>query len=209
MFFNKLEIFLVGLSTILNFSSAPVEEIEIIEYETEYVYAEKYSEGEELIIKNGEYGYSHIIDGEIVETKEPVNQILQVGTHKNADYVGTLTGYGPECKGCSKKGIVACSTSDKKSWSLVEDGIIYNDLDYGEVNIIASDTSLFPCGTIIAINNSKYENVLAVVLDTGYTMRKAWRTNGVVHLDLAFNSEKETKNVTDKKTSYHVKRWGW
>lgn len=209
MFFNKLKLIVVGLSNIFNYNSAPIEEVQIVDYNTEYVYSEKYSEGEELIITKGEYGYSHIVDGQEIDTKEPINQIIKVGTHKNADYKGILTGYGPDCNGCSKLGIVACRTADKKNWSLVNDGIIYNDVDYGDVNIVASDTTLFPCGTIIEISNSKYENILAVVLDTGYTMRHQWRTNKIVHLDLAFKTEKNTNSVTNKNTNYHVKRWGW
>ena len=209
MFFNKLKIILISLSNLFNYQSSPKEEVKIIDYETEYVYAEKYSEGEEIILNDGEVGYSYFINGELVSVKEPVNKILQVGTHKNADYKGVLTGYGPDCYGCSKQGYVACKTSSKKSWSLINDGIIYMDSDYGDVNIVASDTTLFPCGTIIEINNSNYKNILAVVLDTGYTMRKAWRLNNVVHLDLAFGSEKGTNAVTNRNTNYHVKRWGW
>ena len=207
MIFNKIKIVLIGLASIFNFNSLPTEELKIIEYETEYVYVEKYSEGEELIIKEGEYGYAHIVNGEEVEYKEPVNQVIQVGTHKNSEYNGTLTGYGADCKGCT--GTVACRTENKKIWSLINDGIIYTDSSYGDVRIVAADTSLFPCGTIVEINNSKHENTLAVVLDTGYTMRKQWRSNKIVHLDLAFELEKETNTVTNKNTKYHVKRWGW
>lgn len=207
MIFNKIKIIIIGLSNIFNFNSSPTEEVKVIDYETEYVYAEKYSEGEELVLTEGEYGYTHIIDGVEIKYKEPINQVIQVGTHKNADYKGTLTGYGPDCKGCT--GVVACKTNDRKNWSLVNDGIIYTDKDYGEVNIVASDTSLFPCGTIVEITNSNYDHILAVVLDTGYTMRRAWKVNNKVHLDMAFESEKETNIVTNKDTKYHVKRWGW
>ena len=207
MIFNKIKIILIGLSNVFNFNAASTEEVKVIDYKTEYVYAEKYSEGEELIIREGEYGYSHFSDGKEVTYKEPINQIVQVGTHKNSDYKGVLTGYGADCIGCT--GIVSCKTKDRKVWSLIDDGTIYNDLDYGDVRIVASDTTLFPCGTIVEINNSKYEHVLAVVLDTGYTMRRQWRINNVVHLDLAFESELGTNAVTNKNTSYHIKRWGW
>ena len=207
MIFDKIKIVLIGIASIFNYNSAPKENVEIVDYETEYVYAEKYSEGEELIIREGEYGYSYYSDGQEIEYKEPVNQIVQVGTHKNADYKGILTGYGADCKGCT--GYVACKTENKKIWNLIDDGVIYNDSDYGEVNIVAADRSLFPCGTIIEITNSKYDHVLAVVLDTGYDMRRAWRNNNRVHLDLAFEAEKGTNSVTNKNTKYHVKRWGW
>ena len=206
---NKLKIILIGISNIFNYNAAPTEEVKIIDFETEYVYAEKYSEGEEVIFQEGEPGYAHIVDGEEIRYKEPVNQIIQVGTHKNSDYSGTITGYGPDCYGCNSEGIVACKTADKKLWSLVNDGVIYPDSDYGDVHIVAADKTLFPCGTIVEISNSNYDKLLAVVLDTGYTMRRQWRLNNRVHLDLAFETENGTNLVTNKKTSYHVKRWGW
>ena len=209
MFLNKLKLVIISLANIFNLDSAPFEEVKIIDYGTEYVYSEKYAEGEELVITNGENGYSHFVDGKIVNEKEPINQVLQVGTRKNVDYTGVLTGYGPDCPGCNSEGYVACKTEEKTWWSLVNDGVIYNDDDYGKVNIVAADVRLFPCGTIIEINNSKYKNLLAIVLDTGYTMRRQWRTNKTVHLDLAFDTEKGTNAVTNKKTNYHIKRWGW
>ena len=209
MIFNKIRIILIGLASIFNYDSAPTDEVKVIEYQTEYVYAEKYSEGEELIIQEGEHGYSHLVNGKEVEHKEPVNEIIQVGTHKNTEYKGTLTGYGPDCVGCNKQAIVACKTADRKLWSLTADGLIYTDHDYGEVRIVAADKTLFPCGTIIEINNSKYKGLLAVVLDTGHTMRKSWRKNQTAWLDLAFETDKGTNAITNKKTKFHVKRWGW
>lgn len=209
MLFDKLRIILIGISNIFNLQEAPVEEVKIVDYKTDYVYSEKYAEGEEFVMTNGEYGYTHLVDGESVFTKEPVNKVIQIGTHKKNDYNGVLTGYGPDCPGCNVNGIVACTTADHKLWSLTKDGIVYNDKVYGEVSILAADRTLFPCGTIIEINNSKYKNLIGVVLDTGYTMRRQWRINERVHLDLAFTTEEGTNAVTNKNTNYHVKRWGW
>ena len=41
-------------------------------------------------------------------------------------------------------------------------------------------------------------------------MRRAW-SNGIVHMDLAFISEKSEgiHNVTNKNVEYKVQRWGW
>ncbi|MBQ4634074.1 MAG: G5 domain-containing protein [Bacilli bacterium] len=208
---NKLKVIIIGLANIfsLDFSEAVVEEFKIIDYETEYVYSEKYSKGEELIITKGQDGYAHEVNGKEKIIKESINEVIQLGTRENADYEGMLTGYGPDCVGCSKQGYVACSTENKEKWSLIHDGIIYNDSIYGEVNIVAADHTLFPCGTIIEITNNDYDKLLAVVLDTGGTMRLKWRNHKEVHLDLAFSSEQETPSVTSKNTIYHVKRWGW
>lgn len=208
---NKLKIIIIGLVSIFSFDSseAVVEEFKIIDYETEYVYSEKYSKGEELVITKGQDGYAHEVNGEEIVIKESINEVVQLGTREDAFYEGMLTGYGPDCVGCSKQGYVACYTEYKEKWSLVHDGIIYNDSVYGEVNIVAADHTLFPCGTIIEISNNNYDKLVAVVLDTGGTMRSKWRNKKEVHLDLAFSSEKETLNVTSRNTNYHVKRWGW
>ena len=205
---TKIKVIIIFLLNLFNYSETNIKDFKILDYETEYVFAENYAEDEEFIISKGEKGYSYIENDQEV-TKKPVKEVVKKGTRTNNDFSGTLTGYGPDCKGCSKIGTVACSTKDNKNWSLINDGIIYEDEDYGSVNIVASDHLLFPCGTIIEITNKNYEKLTAVVLDTGYTMRYKWRQNKEVHLDLAFASEKETSNVTSNETSYHVKRWGW
>lgn len=208
---NKIVIVLVGITNLFSFNyiEEKNESFEIIDYETEYVYSEKYTKGEELIITEGKKGYIHEINGEQINKQEAVTEVIRLGTNEKADYEGMLTGYGPDCIGCSKEGYVACYTEDKKKWSLIHDGIIYNDSDYGEVNIVAADHTLFPCGTIIEINNNNYNKLITVVLDTGGTMRSKWRNNREIHLDLAFKEEALASEATSKTTQYHVKRWGW
>lgn len=204
MFFIKVKIFLLCIMQLFSIKSSIIEEIKVVAYETNYIYDEKYAEGEEFLISPGIDGY---FNGE--ELVAPVNALVKVGTRKNNDYEGIITGYGPDCYGCNQKGYVACKTADNHAWSLFSDGILYDDADYGSVAIVASDHKLFPCGTIIEINNANYHNLLAIVLDTGAKMRADYRNRQIVHLDLAFKSEKETRNVTNKNTTYHVKRWGF
>ena len=50
----------------------------------------------------------------------------------------------------------------------------------------------------------------AIVLDTGSAMKNAW-SRGVVHMDLAYGSEKdpEVNITTSSNVKYSVKRWGW
>lgn len=123
-------------------------------------------------------------------------------------YNGMLTGYGPDCYGCSGLGNVACYTKEKTNFSLVTDGIYYKDDTYGLVRILAADHRMFPCGTIIEINNSSYEKELGIVLDTGSAMRNAY-DNGYVLIDLAFEKESLAHSVTNKQTTFNVKRLGW
>lgn len=73
---------------------------------------------------------------------------------KNEIIVGRMSGYGPDCYGCS--GYLAYGM-------YVGDGTIYyNDSEYGLVRIVAGDRK-YPFGTIIKVNNS----FLAIVLDRG------------------------------------------
>ena len=39
-------------------------------------------------------------------------------------------------------------------------------------------------------------------------MKKAYN-NGIIHIDLAFKSEKEININTNNDTNFNVKRWGW
>lgn len=74
--------------------------------------------------------------------------------YTNDIYVGNMSGYGPDCYGCS--GYLAYG-------AYVGNGnIYYDDLEYGKVRIVAGDKSL-PFGTIVLIDNS----FLAIVLDRG------------------------------------------
>ena len=75
---------------------------------------------------------------------------------------------------------------------------------------MAADHSIFPCGTVVKVNNGVLNEFNGIVLDTGYAMRNAW-TDGVVWMDLAFSSQEEalTGGATSFNTSYSVQRWGW
>lgn len=127
-----------------------------------------------------------------------------------AEYTGRLTGYGPDCVGCSGKGNLACKTKNKKIHSLVSDGIYYEDSEYGKVRILAAATSKFKCGTIVTVTKPGMEPFIGIVLDTGGSMRKAW-ANGDVWMDLAYtsNAMAGNDNLTGKNIKFSVQRWGW
>lgn len=127
-----------------------------------------------------------------------------------ATYTGRLTGYGPDCVGCSKVGNVACLTRERKKHSLIKDGIYYNDTEYGKLRIIAAATTKFKCGTVINITKDGKEPFNAIVLDTGGTMINQWK-KGNVWMDLAYSSEamSGSDNLTGKNIKFDVQRWGW
>jgi hypothetical protein len=133
----------------------------------------------------------------------PVNSTIET-------YTGRLTGYGPDCAGCSGYGGLACRTKEKTSFSLKTNGIYYTDSEYGKVRILAAATSKFTCGTIIKVTKPGQTPFTAVVLDTGGSMRKAW-ANGSVWMDLAYESEAMagSDNLTGTNIKFEVQRYGW
>ena len=114
-------------------------------------------------------------------------------------FTGTLTGYGPDCKGCG--GRVACSPNPN-----VKNGnIYYNDKEYGKIRILAADKSI-PCGSIVHIENFKFvENneFIGIVLDRGSAI--VGNT-----MDLLYPSEADTVSIgRQRNISFTVLRWGW
>ncbi len=185
---------------------------EIDPYETEYVYLDNIpSNAEPVVLVEGVNGLDYTYDGlDYVHLSDKKNEVVQLGSGKPGIYHGRLTGYGPDCPGCSSVGNVSCLTREKTNHSLIYDGLYYDDSVYGNVRILAADNSAFPCGTIIKVDNGILKEFYGIVLDTGSTMRNAWR-QGVVWMDLAFSSQAEALvgNATSGNTTFSVQRWGW
>lgn len=186
---------------------------EVHAYETEYIYdANMPSTADPLILVEGINGLDYTYDGlTYTHLSDKVNEVVQVGTGAEGNFYGKMTGYGPDCPGCSPVGNVSCVTREGKSHSLTYDGLYYNDITYGNLIILAADHLLFPCGTIVKVNNGILNEFYGIVLDTGIAMRNAWRNEGVVWMDLAFSSQREalTGGATSSNTTYSVQRWGW
>lgn len=180
---------------------------EVIPHETEYIYNESLPSTYKEVVTQGDDGVVYDTGNkEIIE--ESITEVIEIGTGKEGIYTGMLTGYGPDCKGCSGLGKVYCPTKDKKTHSLITDGIYYNDEEYGDVRILSADHREFPCGTIIEITNNDFEKEIGIVLDTGSGMIKAF-DEGWILIDLAFEKEAIVSSVTNKKTTFVVKRWGF
>ncbi|MDD3391928.1 MAG: hypothetical protein PHE54_00040 [Bacilli bacterium] len=186
---------------------------EVVEYETLTTYDSKMPYNRTKILVDGEEGIVYKDNnGNVVEVlKEVVNEEVVVGTGAYGDYIGKMTGYGPDCYGCSTTGTVSCLTESKARYSLISDGIYYNDEEYGMVRILAADLTLFPCGTIIKVNSTNLGDFYGIVMDTGSAMRTAWREYNTVLVDVAFSSENdsEVRSATSSNILYEVQRWGW
>lgn len=186
---------------------------EIDPYDTEYVYVKnRPSTADKKIIKEGVNGLRYTYDGiNYISLDDKKNEVVQIGTGDPGEFKGRLTGYGPDCPGCSPVGHVSCTTREGKSHSLTYEGVYYNDKEYGKLRIVAADHMKFPCGTVVYIDNGILPKFPAIVLDTGIAMRNAWRYDGVVWMDVAYMSQKEalTAGATSLNTKFSVQRWGW
>lgn len=185
---------------------------EVEAYDVEYVYNNSIpSTADPLTLVEGVNGLDYTYDGlNYTHLSDKVNAVVQIGTGAQGIYYGKMTGYGPDCPGCSLVGNVSCLTREGANHSLINDGLYYNDVSFGNLRILAADHSIFPCGTVVKVNNGVLNEFNGIVLDTGYAMRNAW-TDGVVWMDLAFSSQEEalTGGATSFNTSYSVQRWGW
>ena len=72
--------------------------------------------------------------------------------------VGTMSGYGLDCKGCS--GVVGARYDARGN------NLRYNDPMYGECRIVAGDKK-YPYGTIVRVKDSKIGTFNAIILDRG------------------------------------------
>ena len=111
--------------------------------------------------------------------------------------VGSLSGYGPDCYGCS--GILASGMD-------VRDGTIYySDDTYGNVRILAGD-SFYPYGTIVRVKNSRLPEFIGIVLDRGSAIGF-----GKSHLfDLLYASEALAyQNEVSYNTTFEILRYGY
>ncbi|MBR3198711.1 MAG: hypothetical protein IKG27_01705 [Bacilli bacterium] len=196
----------------LNKAKNSIALTKVIEYETVKTENKNLEVGTVVTKEEGHNGLAYVDEkGNIIQMIEsPKNAEIEIGTGEKTDYVGKLTGYGADCKGCSGYGTLACKTKEGLSHSLTKDGEYYNDNEYGKVRIIAAALEKFPCGTIIKIQNTNLGTFNAIVLDTGGDMRKAWR-NGIVHIDLAFKTENDpaVNLATGTNIKYSVQRWGY
>ena len=187
-------------------------ENKIIPYKVKYVYNKnKASTAKKEVLVEGEDGISYTYENGVTKVlKEPVNKVIEVGTGRAGEYTGRLTNYGGDCLGCSKTATVACKTEKGKKWSLFKNGVYYTDSEYGKVRIVAADLGGFPCGTIILIDDGRTKPFLAVVMDTGATMRKNY-AKGYVWMDLAYQYEADIKGqkTGSKNTKFTIQRWGW
>ena len=111
--------------------------------------------------------------------------------------IGTMSGYGLDCKGCS--GVVGARYDAKGN------NLRYNDPVYGECRIVAGDKK-YPYGTIVRVKNSKIGTFNAIVLDRGSDIGIGRR----YMFDLLFWTEKESYDFgLSRNTTFEILRYGY
>lgn len=142
--------------------------------------------------------YNNILDKERPRFVETIQEVSQYGADGPLHFTGTMTGYGPDCVGCSGK--LGCPPrQDARNGN-----IYFDDVDYGRVRIVATDPSI-PCGSIVKISNLNFtdETIVAIALDRGGAIKGKT-------MDLLFESEKATSFVGRQyQVSFELVRWGW
>lgn len=181
----------------------------IVEYKTITKYNSKLPSNKTNILVEGRDGLSYLESGNEKVIRAAVDEVVEVGTGRNGEYNGHTTGYGPDCIGCS--GNVACKTREGTTFNLNTNGVYYDDIQFGSVRVVAADVRIFPCGTVIEIDNGNQETFLAIVMDTGSGIRSNWDMYRLVHIDIAYETQQDKSiyNATSKDADFSVQRWGW
>lgn len=116
--------------------------------------------GEKRVVQSGINGLIANYGDTKIVLQQPQTEIIEYGEKILYRFNGSMTGYGPDCAGCS--GRVGAGQN------VTNGNIYYNDSKYGKLRIVAADTKL-PYGTVIRIRNSRISNepIMAIVLDRG------------------------------------------
>ena len=131
--------------------------------------------------------YSYVLDTNYVSD-------VKLNYDNLESFNGVVTGYGPDCVGCS--GITASEVD-------VRNTIYYNDKEYGMLRIVAAD-SIYPFGTIVRVTTSS-DIILAIVLDRG----GAIGNDKPAQLDLLFESEDATFSFGRQNANIEILRYGY
>ena len=142
-FVNFLTVTILSLFGMLNSVDTEIKNSDVtknsyienqtINYSTVYQYNSKIPSNISRVLVKGEDGivYVNNYDNTQIILKEVVNEIVEVGTGAQGMFQGRLTGYGPDCPGCSSVGNVSCRTKEGLNHSLINNGITYTDQEYG------------------------------------------------------------------------------
>ncbi len=112
-------------------------------------------------------------------------------------YIGSLSGYGPDCYLCS--GYLASGDS------VLDGHIYYHDPTYGDIRILAGD-SRYAFGTIVRVKNSVLGDFLGIVLDRGGSIGFGKK----FLFDLLYSTEAQASiNGVSHQVTFEILRYGY
>ncbi len=132
---------------------------------------------------------------EIIISKDQIEEYDILDT-----FIGELTAYGPDCRGCDGRGYTA------QGYNIIENSIYYEDETFGTLRIVAADRKFY-FGTVVRISGVNFfqEPFLAIVLDRGGAITGN-------KMDLAFETEKNPDVFEvgiSRNVKYEVLRYGF
>lgn len=143
--------------------------------------------------------YNNLLENEIAPVfYDNFALLVQNGSDHPVGFVGTLTGYGPDCVGCGGK------TGCPPRQDVTNGNIYFYDQNYGKVRIVATDSQI-PCGSIVRISNYKFSStpIIAIALDRGGAIKGKT-------MDLLYESEAATQKIGRQyNIQFEIIRWGW
>jgi len=164
-----------------------------IEKISKFVYVENKTQHSNVHVDRVEKEENEIIDKYFLN-----NEVIK-------EYTGILTGYGPDCVGCGNFDTNKVSTASGYHIANIVNGeiqpaftIVYNDSEYGEVRIVAGDSTL-PFNSIVRITIPNQDPILAIVLDRGSTVgfENCRSSKGcLTNFDLLYSTESESLGKT-------------
>lgn len=149
-------------------------------------------EPEKLIVEEKETIIKEVIKSIIKGEETKKESVVESSYNVIETYVGTLTGYGNDCRGC---GNLTAANYD------ISNTIYYDDPEFGRVRIVAAgtvkddDLTILPFYSIVRISNViNMEPIIAIVLDRGGSVGYG----KVTLFDLLFESESLANNTIGK-----------
>ena len=142
--------------------------------------------------------YNSLLENAKAVEVKSLSEAVKIAPKKSVSFNGSMTAYGPDCKGCSGR------TSCPPRQNLSGGNVYFKDQDYGVVRILAGDRSL-PCGTIVKISNVSITKnyIYGVVLDRGSSIQGT-------KMDIMYESEKKAMSFGKQyNVKYEIVRWGW
>ena len=161
-------------------NSKEMNKLSWVVYNSGDVIIQEESNSDDKLIESNELDEVKEVVKEEVIVEEKVVEVKEDKFFMNKEvintYTGTLTGYGPDCYGCGNRVTNKVSTASGYHIANIVDGkiepaftIMYNDSEYGDVRILAGDSSL-PYKTIVRVMVPNEEPIIGIVLDRGSTV---------------------------------------